>query len=185
MASRCCLTEIVAEYVCTLILLLFHKLPWYNVFVTSKRRRDVVLASQWRYYCVMCSINTLGPRKNGHHFANNIFKCIFLIGFKILHKISLKYVPWSPQAIVWTNDNEVYWRIYASLGLKDSICLSFLNRMIGKASNFDTNVRGLYHICIKIITELLMRPRTIIFLLEFIDWLIDHLYSCHRWQSTL
>ena len=24
-------------------------------------------------------INILGPRKNGHHFADDIFKCIFVI----------------------------------------------------------------------------------------------------------
>ena len=27
-----------------------------NVIMTSKRRRDVVLTSQWRYYCVVCPL---------------------------------------------------------------------------------------------------------------------------------
>ena len=37
------------------------------------------------------------PRQNGHHFADNIFKCIFVNeNFYILNKISLKFVPKGP-----------------------------------------------------------------------------------------
>ena len=39
-------------------------------------------------------INTLRPRQNGRHFADDIFKCIFLNeNAWILIKISLKFVP--------------------------------------------------------------------------------------------
>ena len=39
-------------------------------------------------------INTLKPRQNGQHFADNIFKRMFFNGnFWILLKISLKFVP--------------------------------------------------------------------------------------------
>ena len=39
-------------------------------------------------------INTLGPRQNGWHFPDDIFKCIFLNeNVWILIKISLKFVP--------------------------------------------------------------------------------------------
>ena len=39
-------------------------------------------------------VNTLRPRQNGCHFADNIFKCIFLDeNLWILIKISLKFVP--------------------------------------------------------------------------------------------
>ena len=42
-------------------------------------------------------IDTLRPRQNGRHFADDIFKCILLNeNFLILNKISLKYVPWGP-----------------------------------------------------------------------------------------
>ena len=38
--------------------------------------------------------NTLRPRQNGHHFADDISRCIFLNeNIWILNKISLKYVP--------------------------------------------------------------------------------------------
>ena len=60
-------------------------------------------------------INTLTPRQNGRHFADDIFKCIFLNeNVWIPIKISLKFVPKGPinnipaparrQAIIWTND---------------------------------------------------------------------------------
>ena len=35
--------------------------PNNNVFVTSKRPRDVVLTSQWRYYCVVCPLGWVVP----------------------------------------------------------------------------------------------------------------------------
>ena len=43
------------------------------------------------------SINTLRPRQNGRHFADDVFKCIFLNeNVWILLKISLKFVPQGP-----------------------------------------------------------------------------------------
>ena len=42
-------------------------------------------------------VNTLRPRQNGRHFADDVFKCIFLNGnLWILIKISLKFVPKDP-----------------------------------------------------------------------------------------
>ena len=46
-------------------------------------------------YCYMIrSFDTLRPRQNGSHFANDIFKCIFLNeNVSISIKISLKFIP--------------------------------------------------------------------------------------------
>ena len=42
-------------------------------------------------------VNTLRPRQNGRHFADDVFKCIFLNGnLWIVIKISLKFVPKGP-----------------------------------------------------------------------------------------
>ena len=42
-------------------------------------------------------VNTLRPRQNGRHFADDIFKCIFLNeNVSISIKISLKFVPKGP-----------------------------------------------------------------------------------------
>ena len=43
------------------------------------------------------TVNTLRPRQNGRHFADHIFKCIFLNeNVRIPIKISLKFVPKGP-----------------------------------------------------------------------------------------
>ena len=43
------------------------------------------------------NINTLSPRQNGHHFSDDIFKCIFLNeNVWIPIEISLKFVPKGP-----------------------------------------------------------------------------------------
>ena len=78
--------------------------------------------------------NSSLPRQNGSHFADDIFKFIFLNKkFCILIQISRKLVPkgpidnkWAPgssdnlapnrqQAISWTNADLVHWRIYGAL----------------------------------------------------------------------
>ena len=79
------------------------------------------------------SINTLRPRQNGHHFTDDIFKCIFWNeNVWILPKISLDFVPKVPinnipaldqimawrQAIIRTNDSlftDAYIRHSASM----------------------------------------------------------------------
>ena len=73
-------------------------------------------------------IITLRQRQNGRHFADDIFKCIFLNenGWISL-KISLKFVPKVPidniltlvQIMAWGRPGDKpldHWRIYASLG---------------------------------------------------------------------
>ena len=50
-----------------------------------------------RHWSVMTSINTLRPGQNWRHFADDIFKCIFLNeNVWIPIKISLKFVPKGP-----------------------------------------------------------------------------------------
>ena len=55
------------------------------------------------FYCSHCSVdcssvfNTLRPRQNGRHFADDIFKYIFVNENVLISiKISLKFVPKSP-----------------------------------------------------------------------------------------
>ena len=74
-------------------------------------------------------------RQNGRHFADDIFRCIFMNEkICILIKISLKFVPKGPinnnpawcldnglvpnkrQAIIWTNAAWFSWPIYVALG---------------------------------------------------------------------
>ena len=91
----------------------------------------------WTSY--LKALKTLRPRQNGRHFVGDISKCIFLNeNIWIWINISLKFVPkghihnipslvqiltWcqtgKKQTIIWTNDGLGYWRIYASLRLRE------------------------------------------------------------------
>ena len=82
-----------------------------NAFVDILWLTSVAVSTQ--------SVNTLKPRQNGRHFADDIFKCIFLNeNVWIPIKFSMKFVPKGPinsigadnglapdrrQAIVWNN----------------------------------------------------------------------------------
>ena len=86
---------------------------------------------------IMICLNTLRPRQNGRHFADNMFKCIFLNEYVwILNEISPKFVPkgsinnnpalfqirlGAVQATSYYLNQWclVHWRIYASLGLNE------------------------------------------------------------------
>ena len=74
-------------------------------------------------------LNPLGPRQNGRHFLDDIFKCIFLNeNVQISNKISLKFVLRVSinsvsalsrrQAIIWASDGlltDAYMRHSASV----------------------------------------------------------------------
>ena len=60
------------------------EIAWLDWIFYSKRQRPI-------------NLNTLGPRQNGRHFADDIFKCIFWNeNVWISIKISLKFVPNGP-----------------------------------------------------------------------------------------
>ena len=61
-------------------------------------------------------INSSPPRQNGRHFADNIFKCIFVNEkFCISIQISMKFAPMGPidnQVQVQVEVHVLYWHIY-------------------------------------------------------------------------
>ena len=90
---------------------------------------------QDKWLHVIIYFNSSPPGQNGHHFANNIFWCIYMNEkFCVLTKISLKFVPEGPidnkpsigldnglatnrwQAIIYPNVDPVHWCIYAAPG---------------------------------------------------------------------
>ena len=88
--------------------------------------------------------NTFRPRQTVRHFADDIFKCIFVNGnVWISLKMSLKFVPMNRINIISTLVHFlnqwwlVYWRIYASLGLTE------LNAIL--QSNTPSMYRKLYY----------------------------------------
>ena len=68
---------------------------WLRANLESALQYDVILAQFQRPDCTSFHyVNTLRPRQNGRHFADDIFKCIFFNEYAwILLKISLKFVP--------------------------------------------------------------------------------------------
>ena len=63
------------------------------------------------------TVNSLRPRQNGRHLADDTLKRFFLNdNVSIAIKISLKFVPKGPFNNIQALD---YRRIYASLGLKE------------------------------------------------------------------
>ena len=77
--------------------------------------------------------NTLGPRQNGRHFADDIFKCIFLNGnVWISIKISLKFVckgpinniPASVQIMAWRRPGDKPLSEAMMVNLPTHICVS-------------------------------------------------------------
>ena len=85
-----------------------------------------------------CLFNSLRPKRNRRHFADDIFKCIFLNENVLLAiKISLEFIPKGPiksisalgQIMAWRRPGDkplsepiccvVYSRIHASLGLNE------------------------------------------------------------------
>ena len=103
-----------------------------HISVSNKRSEDPcdVLVS-WDY-CANHAIvlNTLRPRQNGRHFADDVFKCIFLNGnVWILLKISLKYVPKGPNNNIPSSVQVMAWRRPGEKPLSEPNMVSLLTHM--------------------------------------------------------
>ena len=95
-----------------------------NVYLVKKKSREAVV----------CLVNTLRPRQNGCHCADDSFKCIFMDKNTLISiEISVKSVSKGPvnniqcQAIIWTNDSQIpdaYMRHSASVGWVKSCKIS-------------------------------------------------------------
>ena len=109
-------------------------------------------------------VNSSLPGQNGCHFADNIFKCIFVNEkFCILIQISLKFVlkgeidnksalvqvfglaPNRWQAITWTNVDPVHWHIYVALGADELTNWPLRDADVNSISNFQTHIKDRYH----------------------------------------
>ena len=75
-------------------------------------------------------LNTLRPRQNGHHFAADIFKCIFLNENDwILIKISLKFVPSGPINNIAALVQIMAWRRPGDKPLSEPMMISLLTHI--------------------------------------------------------
>ena len=101
-------------------------------------------------------LNTLRPRRNGRHFPDDFFKCIFCnenvwiaikIPLKFVHKgpvnnilalVRIGLAPNRRHAIIWTKDGSGYRRMYTTLGLDE------LNRYYNKRTPISTPLSNTY-----------------------------------------
>ena len=102
----------------------------------------------------------ISPAQNGHHFADDIFRCIFMNEkFCILIKISLKFVlkgpvdkksiglenvlvPTRQQAIIWTKANLIPWHICGTRGRWVNVPVTFLFHRVPVMGSFDADIDG-------------------------------------------
>ena len=74
--------------------------------------------------------NTLRPKQNGRHFADDIFKCIFLNeNVRILIKISLKFVPKGPINNIPALVQIMAWRRPGDKPLSEPVMFSLLTHI--------------------------------------------------------
>ena len=117
----------------------FYVLKWSLLWMI----KEILQLSSWISY-----FNSSPPGQNGCHFADNIFRCIFINKkFCILIKISLSFVPKGPnwqytsigldngiapnrqQAIIWTNAHPIHWCIYAYMRHKLTHRKSYVDKL--------------------------------------------------------
>ena len=97
-----------------------------NNLACKRLRNDV----QCKYVCFALKIqhqrvNTLRPRQNGRHFADDIFNCIFLNeNVSIPIKISLKFVPKVPISNIPALVQIMTWRRPGDKPLSDPMMVS-------------------------------------------------------------
>ena len=89
---------------------------------------------QYNYYWHPCpKFNTLRPRQNGRHFADDTFKRIFLKeNVKISIKISLKFVPKSPIDNIPALFQIMAWRRPGDKPLSEAMMVSFRSASMSK-----------------------------------------------------
>ena len=76
------------------------------------------------------TINTLRPRQNGRHFADDTFKCIFLKeNVRISIEISLKFVPRSPIDNIPALFQVMAWRRWGDKPLSEAMMVSLLTHI--------------------------------------------------------
>ena len=82
--------------------------------------------------CNLCAdqVNTFRPRQNGRHFADDVFKCIFLTeNVWILLKISLKFVPKGPINNIPSLVQVMAWRRPGDKPLSEPMMVSLLTHI--------------------------------------------------------
>ena len=88
----------------------FHERCLYDRNLHLNDAEQIIDITPWHDNNVFTIFNTLRPRQNGRHFADDIFKRIFLnaniwipikISLKFVHKVSINNIPPLVQVMAW------------------------------------------------------------------------------------
>ena len=118
----------------------FNKLSSGATHIRQRLMHWLILLAPWCLwyhivpYIMLKSLNTLRLRSNGRHFADNIFKCIFVnenVG--ILLKISLKFVPGVRISNIPALVQIMAWRRSGDKPLSEPMMVSLLMHMFADA----------------------------------------------------
>ena len=94
------------------------------------RYSAVSLSRELTCCCGAISVNTLRPRQNGRHFADDIFKCLFVNeNVRISIKISLKFVPNGPINNIPALVQIMAWRRLGDKLLSEPMMVSLLTHI--------------------------------------------------------
>ena len=103
---------------------------WFGTFLQHPLEKIghlwvLVYSSKDKAYYYWSVVNTFGPRQNGRHFADDIFKCIFVNeNVWIPIKISLKVVPKGPINNIPVLVQILAWRLAGDKPLSEPIMVS-------------------------------------------------------------
>ena len=111
-----------------------------NPYTSLHRKKKWPISSVWWQYVhtvgfliftkINLLVNTLRPRQNGRHFADDIFKCIFLNeNVWIPLKISLKFVPKGPINNIPAVVQIMAWRRPGDKPLSEPVMVSLLTHI--------------------------------------------------------
>ena len=81
------------------------------------------------------SLDILGPRQNGRHFADDIFKCILLNESFFLFKIFLKFVPEGPSHTIPALVQIMAWRRPGDKPLSEPMMVNLLTHITSLGLN--------------------------------------------------
>ena len=97
-----------------------------DVLFDLKCRDNIYKIDPWNLVC----FNTLRPRQNGRHFADDTFKRIFLNeNVRISIKISLKFVPKGPINSIPALVQKMAWRRPGDKPLSEPMMVSLLTHI--------------------------------------------------------
>ena len=97
--------------------------------VTNRAQSNLLLLLFLRIM-IHKSLNTLRPRQNGRHFADDTFKCIFLNeNIRISIEISLKFVPIGPINNIPALVQIMAWRRSGDKPLSEPMLVSLLTHI--------------------------------------------------------